>query len=158
MTRTSMTWLSHQHTPTFWHPLQQITLLEYGVSTQRTRSSLVPFFVLEKVISIPFYPWYVSNSCDVQTALLIAEAFHGTGRYILSGGQDHIVNMVCSYSLCSRAYQEITRFQWTLPEIPYNQVESQRPIVVHFPHFSTSEVHSNIVDWWAFYHIPLLMY
>jgi hypothetical protein len=77
------------------------------------------------------------------------KAFHGTGRYILSGGQDHIVNLVCIHVLCSSTYQEITRSKWTLPEVPYDYIKTQKPIVVHYPHFSTSDVHSNIVDWFV---------
>jgi hypothetical protein len=47
--------MSLQQTLKFWHLLQQIILLEYGASTPPTRSNLVPFSVLEKAISIPFY-------------------------------------------------------------------------------------------------------
>lgn len=90
-----------------------------------------------------------STSCNLYTALLIVKAFHGTGQYILSGGQDHVVNLVCFHALCSSTYQEITRSKWKLPEVPYDYLETQKPIVVHYPHFSTSEVHSNIVDWFV---------
>jgi polycomb protein EED len=88
-------------------------------------------------------------SCNLYNSLLIVKAFHGTGRYILSGGQDHVVNLVCFHALQSSTYQEIIRSKWTLPEVPYDYIETQKPIVVHYPHFSTSEVHSNIVDWFV---------
>lgn len=43
----------------------------------------------------------------------------------------------------------ITRSKWTLPEVPYDYIKTQKPIVVHYPHFSTSEIHSNTVDWFV---------
>jgi hypothetical protein len=88
-------------------------------------------------------------SYNLHSALLMAKVFHGTGRYILSGGQDHVVNLVCTRALCSSTYQEVIRSKWALPEVPYDYIETQKPIVVHYPHFSTSEVHSNIVDWFV---------
>lgn len=35
--------------------------------------------------------------------------------------------------------------KWTIPDIPMAHMDT--PIVVHYPHFSTSEVHSGLVDW-----------
>lgn len=35
--------------------------------------------------------------------------------------------------------------QWTLPDLPTEAVST--PLRVHNPHFSTSAVHSGIVDW-----------
>jgi polycomb protein EED len=88
----------------------------------------------------------------------MTKAFHGTGRYILSGGQDHVVNLVSTHALCSSTYQKITGPKWTLPEVPYDYIETQKPIVVHYPHFSTSEVHSNIVDWFVILQLTLINY
>ncbi|UPL02663.1 hypothetical protein LCI18_013597 [Fusarium solani-melongenae] len=62
---------------------------------------------------------------------LLSLAFHDTGRYILSAGHDQIINM------------------WTLPDLPTEPITT--PIRVHYPHFSTSAVHSGIIDCVAFY-------
>ncbi|KAK3390462.1 WD40-repeat-containing domain protein [Podospora didyma] len=62
---------------------------------------------------------------------LLSVAFHDTGRYVLSAGHDQVINL------------------WTIPEPPTEHVDA--PIVVHYPHFSTSEVHSNLVDCVAFF-------
>ncbi|KAF5025192.1 hypothetical protein F66182_2768 [Fusarium sp. NRRL 66182] len=62
---------------------------------------------------------------------LLSLAFHDTGRYILSAGHDQIVNL------------------WTIPELPTEPITT--PIRVHYPHFSTSAVHSGIIDCVAFY-------
>jgi len=35
--------------------------------------------------------------------------------------------------------------KWTLPDFPTEH--SDRPVVIHYPHFSTKEVHNNLVDW-----------
>ncbi|KAK0619890.1 WD40-repeat-containing domain protein [Immersiella caudata] len=62
---------------------------------------------------------------------LLSVAFHGTGRYVLSTGHDQVINM------------------WALPELPKEHVTD--PIIIHYPHFSSSEVHSGLVDCVAFY-------
>ncbi|KAF4982083.1 hypothetical protein FZEAL_2235 [Fusarium zealandicum] len=62
---------------------------------------------------------------------LLSLAFHDTGRYILTAGHDQIINL------------------WTLPDLPTEPVTT--PIRVHYPHFSTSAVHSGIIDCVAFY-------
>ncbi|OIW31756.1 WD domain-containing protein [Coniochaeta ligniaria NRRL 30616] len=61
---------------------------------------------------------------------LLTVAWHATGRYLLSAGHDQVINM------------------WTLPEISKEHMEV--PIVVHYPHFSTWAVHSNLIDCIAF--------
>lgn len=63
------------------------------------------------------------------SALTVCQAFHHTGRYLLSGGLDCIVNL------------------WCLPQLPDRNSGSDRVTVLHYPHFSTSAVHSNFVDW-----------
>ena len=35
--------------------------------------------------------------------------------------------------------------QWAIPELPEQHVDV--PIIIHYPHFSSSEVHSGLVDW-----------
>ncbi|PNY23968.1 Polycomb protein esc [Tolypocladium capitatum] len=62
---------------------------------------------------------------------LLSLAFHDTGRYILSSGHDQVINL------------------WTIPDLPTDPVTT--PLQVHYPHFSTSAVHSGIVDCVAFY-------
>ncbi|OPB37956.1 hypothetical protein A0O28_0010600 [Trichoderma guizhouense] len=62
---------------------------------------------------------------------LLSVAFHETGRYLLSGGHDQIINL------------------WTIPDLPNEPIDT--PLQVHYPHFSTSAVHSGIVDCVSFY-------
>ncbi|CAM1511124.1 Fc.00g086370.m01.CDS01 [Cosmosporella sp. VM-42] len=62
---------------------------------------------------------------------LLSVAFHDTGRYILSAGHDQIINL------------------WTLPDPDPEPMD--KPICIHYPHFSTSAVHSGIVDCVTFY-------
>ncbi|KAM7188216.1 WD40-repeat-containing domain protein [Rhypophila sp. PSN 637] len=62
---------------------------------------------------------------------LLSVAFHRTGRYLLSAGHDQWINL------------------WTLPDIPNKPVDI--PIVLHYPHFASCEVHGNLVDCVAFY-------
>ncbi|KAK4678044.1 hypothetical protein QC764_304080 [Podospora pseudoanserina] len=62
---------------------------------------------------------------------LLTVAFHNNGRYVLSAGHDQIINL------------------WALPEFPKEHINV--PIVLHYPHFSSSEVHNNLVDCVAFY-------
>ncbi|KND86862.1 Polycomb protein esc [Tolypocladium ophioglossoides CBS 100239] len=64
-------------------------------------------------------------------AYRVPQAFHDTGRYILSAGHDQVINL------------------WTIPDLPTEPVTT--PLQVHYPHFSTSAVHSGIVDCVAFY-------
>ncbi|KAK3324226.1 WD40-repeat-containing domain protein [Cercophora scortea] len=62
---------------------------------------------------------------------LLSVAFHDTGRHVLSAGHDQVINL------------------WTIPDLPTEHVDV--PIVIHYPQFSTSEVHNNLVDCVAFY-------
>lgn len=73
-------------------------------------------------------------------------AWHSSGTYLISGGQDH---MVCI---------------WIVPDLVPNSVffdpcensakaprSSAETRVIHYPHFATSAVHSNYVDCVCFY-------
>ncbi|XWW95019.1 hypothetical protein V2A60_002969 [Cordyceps javanica] len=62
---------------------------------------------------------------------LLSLSFHDTGKYLISGGHDQVINL------------------WTLPSLPTEPVVT--PLQVHYPHFSTSAVHSGIVDCVAFF-------
>ncbi|KAI5866674.1 WD40 repeat-like protein [Durotheca rogersii] len=66
---------------------------------------------------------------------LLTVAFHNGGRYVLSAGHDNVISL------------------WTLPDLPpkTNDKNPPQPIVIHYPHFFTSEVHSGIVDCVAFF-------
>ena len=55
-------------------------------------------------------------------------AFHPKGKYLMSGGRDTRVSL------------------WAVPELPLCRKVAE-PEVVHFPHFSSTLVHSNVVDW-----------
>ncbi|KAF2403443.1 hypothetical protein EJ06DRAFT_527063 [Trichodelitschia bisporula] len=67
--------------------------------------------------------------------------FHRTGQYLLSSGMDTIINM------------------WVLPEDihklpkPPSEERGNRELMkrVHFPHFSSAEIHSDYVDCVKFY-------
>jgi len=37
--------------------------------------------------------------------------------------------------------------QWTVPSLPTQAIDT--PFQVHYPHFTTTAVHSGIVDWWV---------
>ncbi|CAK7269227.1 hypothetical protein SEPCBS119000_003462 [Sporothrix epigloea] len=62
---------------------------------------------------------------------LLSVAFHDNGRYVISAGHDQVINL------------------WTLPDIPDEHLDV--PIIVHFPHFSTSEIHTGLIDCVSFY-------
>ncbi|EFW98560.1 embryonic ectoderm development protein [Grosmannia clavigera kw1407] len=62
---------------------------------------------------------------------LLSVAFHDSGRYVLSAGHDQVINL------------------WTLPDFPQEHIET--PFVVHYPHFSTSEIHTGLIDCVSFF-------
>ncbi|KAG0636193.1 WD40-repeat-containing domain protein [Tuber brumale] len=64
---------------------------------------------------------------------ILSIAFHSSGRYLLSGGMDHIVNL------------------WVLPDLPDESTGGDKPITLMYPHFSTSMIHSNYIDCLAFH-------
>ncbi|KAH6717246.1 WD40-repeat-containing domain protein [Leptodontidium sp. MPI-SDFR-AT-0119] len=71
---------------------------------------------------------------DSHEETILCLAFHATGRYLLSGGIDHRINL------------------WTLPEFPDANTGKNIPTRIYYPHFSTSEIHGDIVDcvsWWG---------
>ncbi|KAE8447750.1 hypothetical protein EG329_010144 [Mollisiaceae sp. DMI_Dod_QoI] len=65
---------------------------------------------------------------DGHKETVLTLSFHKNGRYLLSGGIDHVINL------------------WTLPEFPDLNTGTNKPTRIFYPHFSTSEIHSDIVD------------
>ncbi|KAK3491705.1 WD40-repeat-containing domain protein [Neurospora crassa] len=68
---------------------------------------------------------------DAHTWDLLSIAFHDTGRYLLSAGHDQTINL------------------WTIPPCPSEPVT--HPLVIHYPHFSTKEIHNSLVDCVSFF-------
>ncbi|KAH7053356.1 WD40-repeat-containing domain protein [Macrophomina phaseolina] len=60
-------------------------------------------------------------------------SFHHTGKYLLSGAMDSAVKL------------------WAIPEIPDEHTGTDRVNVIHYPHFSSTEIHSDMVDCVLFY-------
>ncbi|CAG1975762.1 unnamed protein product [Fusarium graminearum] len=82
---------------------------------------------------VKFCPYQPLDAPPVFAAISKKHAFHDTGRYLLSAAHDQIINLT----------------KWTLPDLPTEAI--QTPARVHYPHFSTSAVHSGIIDCVAFY-------
>ncbi|KAF2637517.1 WD40 repeat-like protein [Massarina eburnea CBS 473.64] len=61
-------------------------------------------------------------------AQVLTVAYHRKGRYLLSGGMDHRINM------------------WTIPEDLKDRPGTDKPAMVHYPHFSTTEIHKGYID------------
>ncbi|KAM0137367.1 hypothetical protein ACHAP3_004174 [Botrytis cinerea] len=59
---------------------------------------------------------------------ILTIAFHRSGRYLLSGGEDY---MICL---------------WSLPIFPDVNTATNRATEIQFPHFSTSEIHTSAID------------
>lgn len=55
-------------------------------------------------------------------------SFHANGRYLLSAGIDRMINL------------------WTLPVFTEANTGKSKPLRIYYPHFSTSEIHTAIVD------------
>ncbi|PBP17164.1 WD domain-containing protein [Diplocarpon rosae] len=85
---------------------------------------------------------------------IMSLSFHASGRYLLSGGCDHLVILVgitpSPPSSDMRVSDSST--QWTLPEFPDINTGTNIPTRIYYPHFSTSEIHQESVDWY----VPLL--
>jgi polycomb protein EED len=59
---------------------------------------------------------------------ILTLAYHRKGRFILSAGMDTKINM------------------WAVPEDLKEHVGTDKPAMIHYPHFSTTEVHTDFVD------------
>ncbi|KAF2847037.1 WD40 repeat-like protein [Plenodomus tracheiphilus IPT5] len=55
-------------------------------------------------------------------------AYHRQGRYLLSAGMDTKVNL------------------WTVPDNVTDNAGTDKPAMIHYPHFSTTEVHTDFID------------
>ncbi|KAJ9625127.1 hypothetical protein H2203_005082 [Taxawa tesnikishii (nom. ined.)] len=60
--------------------------------------------------------------------IVLAISFHSNGRYLLSGGQDTMVNL------------------WSVPQCPDANTGTDKPTTVYYPHFSSTEVHHGYID------------
>ncbi|KAL3428388.1 WD domain-containing protein [Phlyctema vagabunda] len=65
---------------------------------------------------------------------ILTLAWHESGRYLLSAGVDHTINL------------------WTLPELPDDNTGTDHPTRIYYPNFSSSEIHGDVVDCITFYH------
>ncbi|KAJ8064205.1 hypothetical protein OCU04_006554 [Sclerotinia nivalis] len=65
-------------------------------------------------------------------------AFHQSGRYLVSGGEDHVISL------------------WTLPNFPDENTGTKVATQIQYPHFTTSEIHTNAVDCVCFYDDSIL--
>ena len=121
----------------------------YGALIRKTRNSPAWLFSLVRDTRPICSPWYVCFVIHFAMLVLTIQAFHDNGRYILSAGHDNVVCMV-SHS-ASVEIRMLMNHQWTLPDLstrPTDKVPPP-PVIVHYPHFFTSEVHSGIVDWYV---------
>lgn len=44
---------------------------------------------------------------------------------------------------------EANQHQWTLPVLPNDHTGTDHPNMLHYPHFATSAVHSDYIDWYG---------
>ncbi|KAF2455073.1 WD40-repeat-containing domain protein [Lineolata rhizophorae] len=67
-------------------------------------------------------------------APILSVSFHQSGKYLLSAGMDHAVNL------------------WTLPDFQASRNEGKEETLrIDLPHFSTKDVHTNFADCVKFY-------
>ncbi|RFU35641.1 hypothetical protein B7463_g737, partial [Scytalidium lignicola] len=86
---------------------------------------------------------------------LLASASEDAAVRIWSLDPAH-ANQPCAMILAGDGHRETVLTLWTLPELPDSNTGTKKPTLVHYPHFSTSEVHSDIVDCITFHHDLIL--
>ncbi|KAF1948840.1 WD40 repeat-like protein [Byssothecium circinans] len=59
---------------------------------------------------------------------VLALAYHRKGRYLLSGGMDTKINL------------------WMTPDDLKSHAGTDKPAMIHYPHFTTTEIHKDYVD------------
>ncbi|KAF2125082.1 WD40 repeat-like protein [Dothidotthia symphoricarpi CBS 119687] len=59
---------------------------------------------------------------------ILTLAYHRKGRYILTASMDTKINM------------------WTVPKNIKDYMGTDKPAIIHYPHFATTEVHTDMVD------------
>ncbi|KAI9824096.1 MAG: hypothetical protein M1832_002165 [Thelocarpon impressellum] len=60
------------------------------------------------------------------------------------------------YSPLAALRSSLNATQWVLPGLPDEHTGTDKPSVIHYPHFSTSAVHSDFVDWYVSPALPAL--
>ena len=76
---------------------------------------------------------------------ILTVAWHGRGRYLISGGLDH---MICVWAIPDLAPDAQI---FDAAQQMQNSRSAAETKVIHYPHFVTSAVHSNYVDCVCFY-------
>ncbi|ORY03654.1 WD40-repeat-containing domain protein [Clohesyomyces aquaticus] len=64
---------------------------------------------------------------------VLSLGFHRNGQYLLSGGADIIFNL------------------WTVPKFRKEDLGTDKPSLIHFPHFSSTEIHNHYIECVKFY-------
>ncbi|KAF2113465.1 WD40-repeat-containing domain protein [Lophiotrema nucula] len=77
-------------------------------------------------------PKYLAAKCLGHQENVIAITWHPSGNYLLSGGMDTKINL------------------WHIPPFRQEELGNDKPRLIHYPHFSSVEVHSDYPDCFQF--------
>ena len=110
--RTSTIWQLHQSMQQSSPPLRMIPLFVSGAWIPNIAISRHSAFSPEKGTHGISSVWYVFKRypTGISWVLHLAQAFHDTGRYILSAGHDQIINLVM-FSACLYTSSDINSSQ-----------------------------------------------
>ncbi|KAI9677768.1 MAG: hypothetical protein M1829_002540 [Trizodia sp. TS-e1964] len=127
------------------------TLVGHGKKeiTEIAVSPLSPLLLASASEDTSVRIWSLDSAFEKQPCAVIAAgnghqemvltiAFHESGRYLLSGGMDNMVNL------------------WMIPDLPNESTGTDRPTLIHFPHFATTSLHNDYVDCVKFHHDLIL--